>query len=213
MIPGNESCRVITHPTNLPANESAMPTLIEAVPNFSLKARCPGRRRRNGRRSGRQACCSMRAAAMPTTTAASSPVTGAPGRRAGGDCSAPSPRRPSTSISSSIAANTRASAPLDVVPLVPIEGITLDECVALAQQRVRASAHQQLPVYLYAAAASAPERRRLPDIRPTSSRRWWRASIQPERAPTSARRRWDRRAVVVSAAVSRGVQHLPGQRR
>ena len=54
----------------------------------------------------------------------------------------------------------------DVVPLVPIQGITLEECVALAEQLGQQIGEElELPVYLYAAAARRPERRRLPDIR------------------------------------------------
>lgn len=54
----------------------------------------------------------------------------------------------------------------DVIPLVPIAGITLAECVALAHQlAARIGDELKLPVYLYAAAATRPERRRLPDIR------------------------------------------------
>lgn len=54
----------------------------------------------------------------------------------------------------------------DVVPLVPVQGITLAECVTLAEQLGQQIGEElQLPVYLYAAAARRPERRRLPDIR------------------------------------------------
>lgn len=54
----------------------------------------------------------------------------------------------------------------DVVPLIPIRDITLAECVALAHELGRRiGAELQLPVYLYAAAATRPERKRLPDIR------------------------------------------------
>lgn len=54
----------------------------------------------------------------------------------------------------------------DVIPLVPISGITLDDCVALAHQLGRRIGTELgLPVYLYAAAATRPERRRLPEIR------------------------------------------------
>ena len=54
----------------------------------------------------------------------------------------------------------------DVVPIVPIEDITLEQCVALARQLgQRIGAELGLPVYLYEAAATRPERVRLPDIR------------------------------------------------
>lgn len=54
----------------------------------------------------------------------------------------------------------------DVVPLVPIAGITLEECAVLARQLgQRIGAELALPVYLYAAAATRPDRVRLADIR------------------------------------------------
>jgi glutamate formiminotransferase len=54
----------------------------------------------------------------------------------------------------------------DVVPLVPVQGITLRECVTLAEQLGAQIAEElELPVYLYAAATRRPERKRLPDIR------------------------------------------------
>src|SRR6266699_433987 len=55
---------------------------------------------------------------------------------------------------------------VDVVPFVPVAGVTMDECVALARQlgeRVGQDLH--IPVFLYARAAARPERERLPDIR------------------------------------------------
>jgi glutamate formiminotransferase len=54
----------------------------------------------------------------------------------------------------------------DVVPFVPLGATTMQVCVELAE-RVgrRIAAELDLPVYLYAAAARSPERRRLPDIR------------------------------------------------
>lgn len=72
----------------------------------------------------------------------------------------------------------------DVVPLVPIQGITLDECVALAEQLgSRIASELQLPVYLYAAAARRPERRRLPDIRQGEFEGLLQTIGEPERAP------------------------------
>ena len=55
---------------------------------------------------------------------------------------------------------------VDVVPFVPIEGVTMQECVALARDTGQAIAQQfQVPVYLYEDAASNPARRNLEDIR------------------------------------------------
>src|SRR2546426_965390 len=54
----------------------------------------------------------------------------------------------------------------DVVPFVPVRDATMDECVALARRLgERAAAELRIPIYLYAKAATRPERERLPDIR------------------------------------------------
>jgi glutamate formiminotransferase/formiminotetrahydrofolate cyclodeaminase len=54
----------------------------------------------------------------------------------------------------------------DVVPFVPVEGITMDECVELARRLgQRVGTELGIPVYLYARAATRPSRERLPDIR------------------------------------------------
>ncbi|PYO96063.1 MAG: glutamate formimidoyltransferase [Gemmatimonadetes bacterium] len=54
----------------------------------------------------------------------------------------------------------------DVVPFVPVRDVTMDDCVALARRLAeRAAAELQIPIYLYAKAATRPERERLPDIR------------------------------------------------
>jgi len=55
---------------------------------------------------------------------------------------------------------------VDVVPFVPIEGVTMSDCVALARETGKAVADQfGIPVYLYEEAASDPTRRNLEDIR------------------------------------------------
>jgi glutamate formiminotransferase len=54
----------------------------------------------------------------------------------------------------------------DVVPFIPIEGVTLEDCVAIARH-VGEQIWQrfQIPVYLYEAAARTPERQNLENIR------------------------------------------------
>jgi len=54
----------------------------------------------------------------------------------------------------------------DVIPFIPIDGVTLEDCVAMARH-VGAEIWKrfQIPVYLYEAAATAPERQNLEDIR------------------------------------------------
>jgi glutamate formiminotransferase/formiminotetrahydrofolate cyclodeaminase len=54
----------------------------------------------------------------------------------------------------------------DVVPFVPVTGITMDECVALARTLgERVGKELAIPAFLYAKAATRPEHERLPDIR------------------------------------------------
>ncbi|MGQ0796504.1 MAG: glutamate formimidoyltransferase [Methanobacteriota archaeon] len=55
---------------------------------------------------------------------------------------------------------------LDVLPFVPIAGVTMDECVALARAvGTRIAEELGVPVYLYERAATRPDRRALPDVR------------------------------------------------
>jgi glutamate formiminotransferase / 5-formyltetrahydrofolate cyclo-ligase len=55
---------------------------------------------------------------------------------------------------------------VDVVPFVPIEGITMEECVALAKEVGAAIAERfGVPVYLYEDASANPLRKNLEDIR------------------------------------------------
>jgi len=54
----------------------------------------------------------------------------------------------------------------DVVPFVPLRNMTMAECVALAQRLgQRVGSELQIPVYLYEAAATRPERINLADVR------------------------------------------------
>ncbi len=54
----------------------------------------------------------------------------------------------------------------DVIPFVPIQGVTMDDCVDMARAVGKRIAEElDIPVYLYARAAARPERVRLPDIR------------------------------------------------
>src|SRR3989475_11318118 len=55
---------------------------------------------------------------------------------------------------------------LDVLPFVPISGVTMDDCAAIARSVGKRIADElQVPVYLYEAAATRPDRRALPDVR------------------------------------------------
>jgi glutamate formiminotransferase / 5-formyltetrahydrofolate cyclo-ligase len=55
---------------------------------------------------------------------------------------------------------------VDVVPFIPIEGVTTADCVALARDVGQTVAERfSVPIFLYEDAASAPHRRNLEDIR------------------------------------------------
>jgi glutamate formiminotransferase len=55
---------------------------------------------------------------------------------------------------------------VDVVPFVPIEGATMEQCVALAKDTAADVANRfQIPVYLYEEASTNPLRKNLEDIR------------------------------------------------
>ncbi|HUQ17972.1 MAG TPA: glutamate formimidoyltransferase, partial [Gemmatimonadaceae bacterium] len=54
----------------------------------------------------------------------------------------------------------------DVVPFVPLEGATMDDCIELARELGRRVGHElQIPVYLYERAATRPTRKNLADVR------------------------------------------------
>ena len=54
----------------------------------------------------------------------------------------------------------------DVVPFIPIEGVTIEDCVAMANYVGEQIWHRyQIPVYLYESAAKIPERQGLENIR------------------------------------------------
>jgi glutamate formiminotransferase / formiminotetrahydrofolate cyclodeaminase len=54
----------------------------------------------------------------------------------------------------------------DVVPFIPIEGVTIEDCVAMARHvGEQIWKRYQIPVYLYEAAATTPERQNLENIR------------------------------------------------
>src|SRR3954453_13226526 len=54
----------------------------------------------------------------------------------------------------------------DVVPFIPIEGVSLEDCVAMARHvGAEIAQRYQIPVYLYEAAATSPERQNLENIR------------------------------------------------
>ncbi|HEY5617029.1 MAG TPA: glutamate formimidoyltransferase [Vicinamibacterales bacterium] len=55
---------------------------------------------------------------------------------------------------------------VDVVPFVPLEGVTMDDCILLAKETAAEVAERfQVPVYLYEEASANPARKSLEDIR------------------------------------------------
>src|SRR6202048_4912829 len=54
----------------------------------------------------------------------------------------------------------------DVVPFIPIDGVTVEDCAAMARHvGEQIWKRYQIPVYLYASAATSPERQNLENIR------------------------------------------------
>jgi glutamate formiminotransferase/formiminotetrahydrofolate cyclodeaminase len=73
----------------------------------------------------------------------------------------------------------------DVVPFIPISGVSMDDCVEIARSLgQRVSEELQIPVYLYEAAATRSDRKNLEDIR-RGEYEGLKESIQndPDRAP------------------------------
>jgi glutamate formiminotransferase/formiminotetrahydrofolate cyclodeaminase len=72
----------------------------------------------------------------------------------------------------------------DVVPFVPVTGVTMDECVALARQLgERVGKELQIPVFLYARAATRPERALLPDVRKGEFEGMHGRTLEPDYGP------------------------------
>lgn len=54
----------------------------------------------------------------------------------------------------------------DVVPFIPVKGVTMDDCIRLANELgARVGGELNIPVYLYESAAKCPERKNLADVR------------------------------------------------
>src|SRR6059036_3637697 len=72
----------------------------------------------------------------------------------------------------------------DVVPFVPVAGITMDECIALARQLgERAGNELEIPVFLYARAATRPECVLLPDVRKGEFEGMRERTLEPDFGP------------------------------
>ncbi|MDI6893001.1 MAG: glutamate formimidoyltransferase [Bacillota bacterium] len=72
----------------------------------------------------------------------------------------------------------------DVIPLVPFQGTSLDECVGWARELGRRIGEElDIPVYLYGAAATRADRVRLADVRRGEYEGLKEAVARPERQP------------------------------
>ncbi|MDK2880386.1 MAG: glutamate formiminotransferase / 5-formyltetrahydrofolate cyclo-ligase [Clostridia bacterium] len=72
----------------------------------------------------------------------------------------------------------------DVIPLIPISGVTMEDCVRLARELGREIGEKlQIPVYLYEEAALRPERKSLPKVRQGEYEGLKEAIGRPERRP------------------------------
>ncbi len=82
----------------------------------------------------------------------------------------------------------------DVVPFVPIAGVTMDDCVAMARRvGQRIGEELGIPVYLYEAAATRPDRQNLANIRRGEYEGLKEAILtDPDRAPDFGPRRLGR---------------------
>jgi glutamate formiminotransferase len=77
---------------------------------------------------------------------------------------------------------------VDVVPFVPVRGVTMADCVALAREVGQEVWDRfQIPVYLYEEAASRPERRDLAEIRKGEFEGFSQKIVSPEWGPDFGR--------------------------
>ena len=83
----------------------------------------------------------------------------------------------------------------DVCPFVPLEGATMEDCVAIARSLgTRVGEELGIPVYLYERAATRPERRALADIRQGEYEALPRKLLDPAFAPDFGPARFHARA-------------------
>lgn len=71
----------------------------------------------------------------------------------------------------------------DVIPFVPLKGVTMEECVALAKSLGEMVGEMGVPVILYEEAATAPHRRNLAQVRKGEFEGWREKIKDPEWHP------------------------------
>lgn len=80
----------------------------------------------------------------------------------------------------------------DVLPLVPISGVTLEECAAMSRQLAKRIADElRIPCYCYEAAAFKPERQNLAVCRTGEYEALPERMINPDQQPDFGARPWD----------------------
>ncbi|HXO83894.1 MAG TPA: glutamate formimidoyltransferase, partial [Gemmatimonadales bacterium] len=73
----------------------------------------------------------------------------------------------------------------DVVPFVPVQGTTMEDCVALARKLgERVGKELEIPVFLYARAATRPDRVLLPEVRKGEFEGMRGRMLEPDFGPT-----------------------------
>jgi glutamate formiminotransferase len=84
---------------------------------------------------------------------------------------------------------------VDVVPFVPVSGISMDDCVALAKRFGREAGERHgVPVFFYANAATRPERVKLGDIRNKTQYEGLAAVLETTHVPDAGPARFNERA-------------------
>ena len=72
----------------------------------------------------------------------------------------------------------------DVIPLIPISGVSMEECIALARELGEEIGEKlEIPIYLYEDAATSPERKNLAAVRRGEYEGLKKAIEEPERKP------------------------------
>src|SRR5436190_3377012 len=73
----------------------------------------------------------------------------------------------------------------DVVPFVPVSGTTMDDCIALARTLgERVGKELEIPVFLYARAATRPDRVLLPEVRKGEFEAMRERTLEPDFGPS-----------------------------
>jgi glutamate formiminotransferase len=147
------------------ADTAALPPIVESVPNFS-----EGRRREvidavleTVRRSGPVSVLDF--SADPDHNRSVLTLAGAPAAVRAALLALVASCVERIDLRTHTGAHPRMGA-VDVIPIVPIRGVTMPECAALARDLGAVIAERHgLPVYLYEKAATAPHRRNLAEIR------------------------------------------------